>query len=215
MPASTGQLAADAMLGAEQGAHLEAQADRYTDDEAAVRRVLAGEVDAFEQIVVRWQGPRVNLAYRFCRDPGVAEEMAQEAFLKVFRGLGKFRQEARFSTWLFSVATNHYRSVMRRRYPPTTPVDEVAYGLVGGDLDREVDSGLRDEAVRRAVAALPPKYRDVVVLYYFHEMDLAETARSAKLPPGTVKARLFRARALLEQKLAGLLHAPSPLADEA
>ncbi|NIR45417.1 MAG: hypothetical protein GWM93_14655, partial [Gemmatimonadetes bacterium] len=73
-------------------------------DAAAARQVLAGDVDAFERIVERWQGPLVNLAYRYCRNRGEAEELAQEAFLKVFRGLGKWRQEARFSTWLYAVA---------------------------------------------------------------------------------------------------------------
>jgi len=183
----------------------------YSDDAAVVRRVLAGEIDAFESIVTRWQGPLVNLAYRFCRDRGVAEEMAQEAFLKIYRGLSKWRQDSRFSTWVFAVAMNHYRSAIRRRpAPPSIDVNE-ARAVAGGDLADEIDDAWRDDAVRRAVGALPPKYRDVVVLYYFQERDLAETARIAGLPEGTVKARLFRARQMLEQRLRGLL---SPLAVE-
>ncbi len=176
----------------------------YDDDAAIVRRVLAGDVDAFEGVVSRWQGPLVNMAYRFCRDRGVAEEMAQEAFMKVYRSLGKWRQEARFSTWLFAVALNHYRSSMRRRMPASVSVEELQRVVVGGDLGREIDAELRDDAVRRAVATLPPKYRDVIVMFYFHEMDLAETARTTQLPQGTVKARLFRGRKLLEQKLGSL-----------
>lgn len=175
----------------------------YADDAAAVRRVLAGEVDAFESIVVRWQGPLVNLAYRFTRDRGRAEELAQEAFLKIYRGLPRYRADSRFSTWLFAVALNHYRSAMRRHVPPGVELGAVV-GLAGADGRRELDATLRDEAVRRAVATLPPRYREIVVLYYFQERDLAETARIAGLREGTVKARLHRARKLLEGKLRGL-----------
>lgn len=187
----------------------------YEDDAATVRRILAGDTDAFESIVVRWQGPLVNMAYRFCRDHGVAEELAQEAFMKVFRGLGKWRQDARFSTWLFSVALNHYRSAMRKRRPPVSSLDAVTHGLSLGNLDHEVDRGLRDDAVRAAVATLPPKYRDVIVLFYFHEMDLVETARTANLREGTVKARLFRGRKMLRHKLDNLFGAPAPQPTEA
>ena len=62
----------------------------------------------------RWQGPLINLAYRFCHDRGRAEEMAQEAFLRAYRGLGQWRKDAVFSTWLFALATNLYRSELRR-----------------------------------------------------------------------------------------------------
>ena len=190
-------------------------AERYGDDATVVRRVLAGDTDAFEGIVARWQGPLVNLAYRYCRDRGMAEEMAQEAFLKVYRGLPKWRQDSRFSTWVFAVALNHYRSTMRRHVPPNVDWDETERRLGAGDLGDEVHSRARDEAIRRAVATLPPKYRDVIVLYYFHEMDLAETARIARLKEGTVKARLFRGRKLLEQKLTGMFSAPTAQPREA
>ena len=80
---------------------------RYDDDAAAAKRVLGSEADAFESIVARWQGPLVNLAYRYCRNRGEAEELAQEAFMKIFKGLGKWRQDSRFSPWAYAVASNH------------------------------------------------------------------------------------------------------------
>src|SRR5215470_11006512 len=73
-------------------------------------RVLAGDISAFEGIVRRWQGPLVNLAYRFCRDRGRAEEMAQEAFLRVYRKLDRWHSDSLFSSWMFAVAINLYRS---------------------------------------------------------------------------------------------------------
>lgn len=188
---------------------------RVDGDEAVVRRVLAGEVDAFEEIVVRWQGPLVNLAYRYCRNRGKAEEMAQEAFLRIYRGLSGWRRRGRFSTWLFAVAHNHYRSALRRHVPEGVELAEAPADLAAGDMRTEMDTELTSRTVRQAVASLPRKYRDVIVLYYFQDKDLAETARIARLREGTVKARLFRARRLLKSKIEGLVEPHAALAGEA
>jgi RNA polymerase sigma-70 factor (ECF subfamily) len=179
-----------------------------SDDRVDVRRVLAGEISAYEGIVRRWQGPLINLAYRFCRDRGRAEELAQEAFLRAYRALGQWRQDAVFSSWLFALATNLYRSELRRVPSRTVALEDVEEPR---DL-RSQDGGLeehdRDRAVRRAVYSLPAKYRDVLVLFYFHELDVPAAAQSLDLPEGTVKARLFRARELLRGKLPRVLTAP-------
>src|SRR4030095_10854206 len=95
------------------------------DDLADVDRVLAGDPSAFEGIVRRWQGPLVNLAYRFCRDRGRAEDLAQEAFLRAYRALGQWRRQVMFSTWLFAVATNVYRTEIRRIPPAPLALDRV------------------------------------------------------------------------------------------
>ncbi len=177
------------------------------DDQAAVDRVLAGDVSAFEAIVRRWQGPLVNLAYRFCRDRGRAEDMAQEAFLRAFRALSGWRRDAAFSTWLFALAVNVYRSELRR-IPATVALDaltEPGSAAVQGHALEEQD---RERAVRGAVRALPAKYREAVTLFYFHEMDVAAAARSLGLPEGTLKTRLSRARDLLRRRLTPLVGEP-------
>lgn len=182
------------------GTRLSAEADR-----ADVEKVLAGDIDAFENIVRRWQGPLVNLAYRFCRDRSRAEDLAQGAFLRAFRGLRGWRKDAAFSTWLFALATNLYRSEVQRIPPRTIPLEMIAEpgdprALFSGD-----DVEIRDSAVRRAVLALPAKYRDALTLYYFHEKDIAQAAQSLGVAEGTVKARLNRGRELLRTKLPRLL----------
>src|SRR5579862_6517226 len=83
-------------------------------DTADVESVLAGDVRAFEGIVRRWQGPLINMAWRYCRDRGRAEELAQEAFLRAWRGLPGWRRDSRFSTWLFALAANVFRSDLKR-----------------------------------------------------------------------------------------------------
>jgi RNA polymerase sigma-70 factor (ECF subfamily) len=171
-----------------------------SEDQADAERVLAGDVSAFEGIVRRWQAPLVNLAYRFCRDRARAEDMAQEAFMRVFRGLKSWRQDAAFSTWLFAVATNLYRSELRRIPARTMSIEDVA----GLRDSRPTDGGMaeeeRSQAIRSAVLALPAKYREPMILFYFHEMDIAAAARSLNLPQGTVKARLSRGRELLRKR---------------
>lgn len=178
------------------------------EDQAAVERVLLGDTSAFEGIVRRWQGPLVNLAYRFCRDRSRAEEMAQDAFLRAYRSLNRWRREAAFSTWLFALATNLYCSELRRIPVRTVPLDEV----VEPPDHRAIDGGLevedRDHAVRHTVFALPPKYREALILFYFHDMNVASTTRSLALPEGTVKARLSRGREMLRSRLSRRLVAP-------
>jgi RNA polymerase sigma-70 factor (ECF subfamily) len=168
-------------------------------------RVLAGDTSAFEGIVCRWQSPLINLAYRFCCDRGRAEEMAQEAFLRAFRNLASWRQESAFSTWLFALATNLYCSELRRHPHVTLPFDEVREPADPRDIDGGLAQRNQKATIRLAVQTLPPKYREVLTLYYFHEMGLPSTARSLGLPEGTVKARLFRARNLLRKKLKAAL----------
>lgn len=193
---------------------MEPTTQGHDDDRASVDRVLAGDTDAFEDIVRRWQGPLVNLAYRFCRERAMAEEMAQEVFLKVFRNLARWRRDARFSSWIFSVALNHYRSAMRRHVPPMTDLSGLEAVAATSDLAQEMDAAAADELVRRAVTLLPEKYRDVVLVYYFQHKDVAETARTVRLKEGTVKARLHRARKLLEKKLRVLQHPRAQAAQE-
>jgi RNA polymerase sigma-70 factor (ECF subfamily) len=169
-------------------------------DAGDVARVLAGDAGAFDGIVRRWQGPLVNMAWRYCRDRGRAEEMAQEAFVRAWRGLAAWRRESSFSTWLFAVAANVFRSELKRFPAVNLPLEEAEEPSRPAGQLSELEEKSRDEAVRQAVLALPKRYREPVVLFYFHEMDVAAAARTMRLPEGTVKARLARARALLRRR---------------
>jgi RNA polymerase sigma-70 factor (ECF subfamily) len=165
-----------------------------------VERVLSGDAGAFEGIVRRWQGPLVNMAWRYCRDRGRAEEMAQEAFLRAWRGLVRWRRESSFSTWLFALAANVYRTELKRFPEETLPLEAAPEPAGLASQLHELEERGRYEVLRRAVLALPLRYREPVVLFYFHEMDVAAAARTLGMPEGTLKARLSRARALLRQR---------------
>jgi RNA polymerase sigma-70 factor (ECF subfamily) len=178
------------------------------EDRDDVRRVLAGDLSAFEGIVRRWQGPLVNMAYRFCRDRGRAEDMAQEAFLRAYRALARWNEDAAFSTWLFALAANLYCSELRRIPVRFLSLGDAIDPPAASAASDGLDSLDRDRAVRRAVHALPAKYREAMVLFYFHEMDIGATARSLGIPEGTVKARLSRGRDMLSRALASRFAAP-------
>ena len=170
------------------------------DETELVRRIVAGDVESFARIVERWQGPLVNLAWRYCRERSRAEEMAQEAFLRIWRNLGSWRGESRFSSWIFAVAANVYRNELKKMPTELQQIDQIQEPLFpAGQLDGLARSR-REERLRRAVLHLPMKYREPVILYYFHEMDLAAAAATLGMPEGTLKARLSRARRILRER---------------
>src|ERR1700677_1512 len=177
-----------------------AAANKQSQDLADVERVLAGNVQAFEGLVSRWQGPLVNMAWRYCRDRERAEELAQEAFVRAWRGLAGWRREGSFSTWLFALAANVFRSELKRFPTLNVPLEEIAEPSAPAAQHQALAARLSSETVRRAVLSLPVRYREPVVLYYFHEMDVTAAARTMKLPEGTVKARLSRGRELLRRR---------------
>jgi RNA polymerase sigma-70 factor, ECF subfamily len=187
-------------LQARAAASLDDRSPEPSLESAIVDRVLAGDTQAFAAIVQRWQGPLINMAWRYCRDRSRAEEMAQEALIRVWRGLRQWRRESSFSTWLFSVAANLYRTELKRIPSANISLNQAAEPSSPFAHDAQLDGAARDEAVRRAVLALPEKYREPTILFYFHEMDLAAAAATMGLPEGTMKARLSRARALLRQR---------------
>jgi len=171
-----------------------------SEDLADVSRVLAGDVAAFEGIVRRWQGPLVNMAWRYCRDRARAEELAQEAFVRAWRGLAQWRRESSFSTWLFALAANVFRTELKRVPTVTVPLESAPEPSGNATQHAAFQQRSQQDAVRRAVLALPLRYREPVVLFYFHEMDLAAAALTMRIPEGTMKARLSRARALLRSR---------------
>ena len=170
------------------------------EDLADVDRVLAGDAQAFEGIVRRWQGPLINMAWRYCRDRARAEDLAQDAFLRAWRGLAGWRRESSFSTWLFALAANVFRSELKRFPTVNLPLDEIAEPSSLAAQLSTLSKKLSNEEVRRSVLALPLRYREPVILFYFHEMDLSRAAATLRLPEGTLKARLSRARALLRRR---------------
>jgi RNA polymerase sigma-70 factor (ECF subfamily) len=174
-------------------------------DAADLARFLTGDMNAFEAIVLRWQHRLVTLAWRFCRDRAMAEDMAQEVFVKLFRSAQSFRGDAKFSTWLIAVAVNTFRSRLRDEGQPLASLEPYHLAAAAPTAYGKMEEREREEAVRRAVLALPEKYRDAILVYYFEEKDLGESASVLGVAEGTLKARLHRARELLKRRCARLM----------
>jgi RNA polymerase sigma-70 factor (ECF subfamily) len=171
------------------------------EDDSDVERTLAGDINAFEGIVRRWQGPLINCAYRFCGERGRAEDLAQEAFLRAYRSLGSWRRDSTFSTWLLSVAMNLYRSEYSKRPPVFIGLEDALEPRDVHAQDGGFEQRNEDEVLHRAVLALPKKYREAVVLFYLQDLSLTETAQVLHVAEGTLKVRLFRGREMLRKKL--------------
>lgn len=172
-------------------------------DEALVRRAKRGNADAFSALVRRHQHTVYGLALRYMRDPALAEDMAQEAFLKGYRLLRGFRGDCRFSTWMYRVTCSVCLTEIARRARRR----EVPMESGGADHGFETDPAVKDSAeiVRRCVTRLPKRYATIVTMYYLEQAPYEEIAAAMKIPVGTLKTWMFRARkelrTLVEQEL--------------
>jgi len=172
-------------------------------DANLVAATLGGASEAFGTLVERYDRAVYNLCLRTLRDPEEAKDATQEAFFKAFRALRTFRPEAKFSTWIFSIAYHACcdRLQRRKRFTGGEMPDRADVGP-GPDVQAE----RRDEAreLRAAIDAQPEKYRAVITLYHLQGRQYDEIAEVLRLPMGTVKTHLFRAKELLRRRLAGL-----------
>jgi RNA polymerase sigma-70 factor (ECF subfamily) len=175
-------------------------------DAELVERVRKGEVRLFAELVGRYQDAVFGMALRFMHNPGEAEEVAQEAFLRVYRGLAGFKGEARFSTWLYRITWNLCADWLRRHRRSGRGAEhsiEDAADLADGrvDLERGLLAAEEKRKVREALDSLDEKYRSVIVLLYYQRLSYEDIASVLEVPLKTVETRLYRARRLLKQRL--------------
>lgn len=162
------------------------------DDLELVCRSRAGDTEAFSVLVRRHERMTYNLALRFMRDPVLAEDMAQEAFLKAFRLLKGFRGDAAFSTWLYRVtASVCLNEIKRRGKRREESLDTAPVQAVPAPASEDSD---RAELVRRCVAMLPDRYATIMTLYYLEGVAYEDIAAVMEIPLGTLKTWMFRAR---------------------
>lgn len=161
-------------------------------DLALVAQTRAGDIEAFSRLVKRHERVIYNLAFRFMRDNSLAQDMAQEAFLKAFRLLDGFRGDCSFSTWLYrvtcSVCLTELGRRKRRGEVELTPAhaNEVA--------TQPEEASDTPELIRRCVTRLPERYAMIVTLYYLQEVSYEEIAEIMNIPMGTLKTWMHRAR---------------------
>ena len=174
------------------------------DEKTALRRAQKGDQAAFAWLVEAYQGPVYRLALRMGLRPEDAEEAAQNAFLAAWRGLPSFRGEAKFSTWLYRLASNAAVDILRRekKYENQWDIEDLQRPDAAPSPQEQVERQDTQQAVRQAMASLPPEFRQVLVLRYLQEMSYQEIAQALALPEGTVKSRINRAKGQLKALLA-------------
>lgn len=158
--------------------------------------------EAFAVLVERYQARIFALCYRMTGSSDDAADLAQETFIRAYRGLKTFRLDARFSPWLYKIAVN--LCLNYRKGKATRPEQELDDSVHSGDLSPERRAEQRElrEVLTEAVAGLPPKYRAAIVLRHIHDLAYEDIADALGVPLGTVKTWLFRARERLQQQLA-------------
>ncbi|MBR0211856.1 MAG: sigma-70 family RNA polymerase sigma factor [Oscillospiraceae bacterium] len=174
------------------------------DEKTAVHKAQKGDQAAFAWLVESYQGPVYRLALRMGLSPADAEEAAQNAFLAAWRGLPSFRGEAKFSTWLYRLASNAAVDVLRRekKYENQWDIEDLQRPDAAPSPQEQLERQDTRQAVRAAMAALPAEFRQVLVLRYLQEMSYQEIAQALALPEGTVKSRINRAKGQLKALLA-------------
>jgi RNA polymerase sigma-70 factor, ECF subfamily len=172
------------------------------DDSSLVAASLAGEPSAFDAIVERHRRAVYQLCYRYVGNHEDASDLAQEVFLRAYRGLKNFRGQSSLATWLYRIAVNVCLNRVAAKAPQTEPIGEQQF--VDARAEAPGEKMLRDERgarVRAAIAQLPPKQRSALILRIYHEMSHQEIADALGSSVGAVKANFFHALGNLKKLL--------------
>jgi len=186
---------------------MASSADRAPDEQTLIRRAQSGDEAAFEQLVALHADRVYGALRRFGLDPGEAEDVAQEVFLRAWRAIGRFEGRAQLSTWLYRIAFNEAQRRLARRgpAPDAAPGDEDRLRRVPGPPGEGPEALLVgrefEEMLQRALAELPAEWRMAVVLRDLEGLSTAEAARAAGVREAAFKSRLHRGRMRLRELL--------------
>ena len=183
-------------------------------DQALVERVQRGDKKAFDLLVLKYQHKIVNLVMRYVRDPELALDITQEAFIKAYRAIPRFRGDSAFYTWMYRIAVNTAKNHLaaQRRRPMDVDLDlqdPEQYDLHAKLRETDTPEGVTlgkelKEIVERAIAALPEDLRTAIILRELEGMSYEEIAQTMECPVGTVRSRIFRARDAIAKKVGPL-----------
>ena len=192
---------------------LEKREKQKKEDFAIIGRAINGDERAYKDLMTRYQSQIFSLMYRMVHSSTEAEDLVQEAFMKAFTSLRSFNYEYAFSTWLYKIATNncidHLRKKKLHAFSIDTPISykDSTYTIEIPDLtyypDKDIMRNERNALIKTAIEELPEKYKRVIFLRHSEELSYEEISKMLKIPIGTVKARIFRAREMLNRFLKG------------
>jgi RNA polymerase sigma factor (sigma-70 family) len=168
--------------------------DRVGQDALLVVRAQLGDRRALAELVGRWHDPVWRYVRPMVDDPGQADDVSQEVWVSALRALPGLRRPERFAPWLYTIARRSVMNHLRERYGQVDPPG-------ADDVHDEVDAVLDRAQVADGLVELPALEREVLSLFYLHDLSLDDCAQVLEIPAGTVKSRLFRARRLLRDRL--------------
>ncbi|GAE26470.1 RNA polymerase sigma-70 factor [Halalkalibacter wakoensis JCM 9140] len=163
-----------------------------------------------EQLIDIYAKPITNFAYTYVKDWGTAEDIAQDVFIKVNEHLDTFRQEASLQTWIYQIAANRSKDILRKKYFKTTFVTDLVEKMIlkrdEHTPEKHVMQITEGEELAQMVLDLPVKFREVIILYYYHDLSTTAISQFLNINAATVKSRLQRGRhrlkdILLEEKI--------------
>ncbi|MEV1329215.1 sigma-70 family RNA polymerase sigma factor [Micromonospora costi] len=172
--------------------------DRVRRDALLVVQAQLGERRSLAELVGHWHEPVWQYVRRMLDRPGLADDVSQEVWATALKALPALKQPERFAAWLFTIARRSVMDHLRQKYREG---DLVEIDPGGGARDDDVAAVLDRAQVAEGLAQLPAPEREVLILYYLHDLALEECAQVLTVPAGTVKSRLFRARRLLRDNL--------------
>lgn len=181
-------------------------------DDELVKRSQQGDIDAFEQLISKYQQKIYNIAYRLMGNPHDAGDLAQEALIKVYKSIRSFRLDASFSTWVYHIVTNVCRDELRKRSRHQVSSLDEPLSVHDGEVSKEVadfsncpefayEQKESEEYIQELINSLNPDYRIVVVMREMMGFSYEEIATELNITLGTVKSRLNRARKYLKDKI--------------
>jgi len=189
-------------------------------DEELVALSMRGDTESFDQLILRWERPIYALAYRVIGREEEARDVLQETFLRAYRGIGNFRGQAKFSSWIYRIALNLCRDWIRReRRTPVSPVPEgVDLGEMAAErgpvesIEELVARQDLSRVVAKAMEQLPEEQRTAIILKEYHGMTFQEIADLQGCPLSTVKTRLYQGLIVLRRRLREEGHQASGMA---
>ena len=186
--------------------------DKVTDEEL-IAQFQKGDVQAFDVLVRRYKDQLLNYVFRFVGSRVDAEDIVQETFLRVFKNKHYYKEIAKFSTWVYTIAGNLAKTELRRRkrrkmFSVSNFVNEDRdYDIPDSDLtpEQQVDGNIKDDIIQKAIDKLPPKFKEVILLRDVQGFAYEEISQILNIPLGTVKSRVNRGRLKLQEDLKFLL----------
>ncbi|GIU81547.1 MAG: sigma-70 family RNA polymerase sigma factor [Acidobacteria bacterium] len=173
-------------------------------DAELVEMAIAGDENSFEEIVRRYQRSIASYVYKMIGDYETSLDITQEVFIKVYNNLTSYSSDYKFSTWIYKIAHNATIDYLRRNYKDQETDSETSFLTLESRLptpERESEAKECLEEIKAVIECLPPSYRELILLRHSHDLSYEEIAEVTSLPIGTVKNRLFRARAEMKKLL--------------